>query len=239
MNMKWLVFIALIIALMITVCSACAQPDGKGGSPEKFKAGADDTGSDNSKGPKPSETGFDPESSSGKYDTPGNVSTPPEAQGAGKQVNNSGRQPESVNASALKAENRERNENTVRAAVHNLLAYGNVSGGIGSQISEMASGFNNSVNAAYMAEEKIRNRNQLVRFLFGGDKTAAEAISRQVEENRVRIGQLEGEISSCSCSEETKAMLNRQVRILSEENARLNATAGQEMSDKGLSGFFL
>lgn len=239
MNMKWFVFIALIMVLMITVCPACGQPDGKGGGTEKFKAGADDTGSDNSKGPKPSETGFDPENSSGKYDTPGNVSRPSEAPGPDKRVNTSAGKSNAVNASALKAENREKNENTVRVAVHNLLAYGNVSGGIGSQISEIASGFNNSVNAAYRAEEKIRNRNQLVRFLFGGDKTAAEAINRQVEENRERIEQLEGEISSCNCSEDTKTMLSQQVRILKEENFRLNATVGQEMSDKGLFGFIL
>ena len=237
MEMKWFVFIAILMALMITVSPAYAQPDDKGGSKEKSGAGSDDTGPDNSQGLKSSKTGFDSENNSKKYGIPGNGSRPSETPGAVNKVNNSGRQPESVNTSALKAENRERNENTVRTAVQSLLAYGNVSGGIGSQISVTASGFNNSLNAAYMAEEKIRNRNQLVRFLFGGDKSAAETINRQVEENREWIAKLESEISSCNCSEETKMMLSQQVRVLNEENARLNTIAGEEISDKGLFGF--
>jgi len=245
MKIKWFVFIAVLMALMITVCPAYAQPDNKGGSKEKLKAGADDTGPYNSQGIKSSETEFYPGNNSDKSGINGKGSKPSETPGFGEQVNSSVRQSGALNASAVAAENRVnnqntiRNENTVRAAVHSLLAYGNVSGGIGSQISVIASGFNNSVNTAYMAEEKIRNRNQLVRILFGGDKSAAETINRQVEENRERIEQFKSEISSCNCSEETKAMLNQQVRILNEENARLNETAGQELSDKGLFGFIL
>ena len=77
-----------------------------------------------------------------------------------------------------------RNQNVVREAVHSFLAMEDLVGGIGQQVSEIAREFNNSVEKTIQAENKIQNRNKLVRFLVGGDQGAAEEIEEEINNNR-------------------------------------------------------
>ena len=83
-----------------------------------------------------------------------------------------------------------RNQNAVRETVMILLALrkeGNLSGGIGRNVSAIARNFSNSVNKTIEAEQRIMSRGGLTRMLFGGDENAAQTIQSQLNKNRVLL----------------------------------------------------
>lgn len=126
------------------------------------------------------------------------------------------------------------NTNQVRLAVHALLSAKNMLGGIGPQVSEIAQQINNSVQATVNNEAKIQTRSFLARFFFGGDKTSADFIKAQVEQNRERIQQLNQLMEENNVSVEVRNMLEEQIRIMEQEQVRLTELADQERGDWGL-----
>ncbi|MBN2014052.1 MAG: hypothetical protein JW778_02630 [Candidatus Altiarchaeota archaeon] len=131
-----------------------------------------------------------------------------------------------------------RNQNTVREAVMNLLALreaGNFSGGIGQNISAIARGFDNSVNKTVEAEEAIQNRAGLMRFFFGGEENAAATIQAELNQNRVRLQQLQRVREEYD--PEFQAFIDEQMLLIEEEQTRLQELAQQELGDKGLLGW--
>ena len=146
-------------------------------------------------------------------------------------------QKESANISGSEQNNRLKNQNTVRIAVQTLLAAGNISGGIGEQISAIAKEFNNSVMAQNKAEEKIQTRNAVSKFFFGGDFDAANDIQAQTEQNRQRIENLNTLMNQCSdCDEELKTMIKEQIQVLEQEQNRLSEISRAELGNKGIFG---
>ncbi|MBN1433102.1 MAG: hypothetical protein JW931_10075 [Methanomicrobiaceae archaeon] len=147
-------------------------------------------------------------------------------------------QKENANITGLSSNNRVMNENKIRVAVQTLLAAGNISGGIGPQISAIAKELNNSVTAQNKAEEKIQNRNAISRFFFGGDSEAAGEIQQQIEANRVRLGNLDNLMNQCGedCDGELKAMIQEQIQLLEQDQNRLQELSQAELNDKGLLG---
>jgi hypothetical protein len=130
-----------------------------------------------------------------------------------------------------------RNQNAVRLAVHTLLSLGERDGGIGGNVSAIASEFNSSVQATIRAEERIRDRSGMIRFFAGGDEVAAADLLEEVQVNGARIRALNRCIGECDCNEETKAMLTQQVQNMEQEMARLQALARNETSSKGVLGW--
>jgi hypothetical protein len=130
------------------------------------------------------------------------------------------------------------NQNKVRLAVHSFLAMEDLVGGIGQQVSEIATEFDNSVQATIRAEEKIQNRNQFVRFFMGGDMEAAAAIEEEVNNNRERIQQLQQLREQCDCDEEVKSVFQEQIQNMEQEQNRLQQLANQEQQHSGLFGWF-
>ncbi len=129
------------------------------------------------------------------------------------------------------------NQNRVRLAVHSLLAMEELVGGIGPQVSQIAEGFNMSVQATIRAEEQIQSRSGFIRFFAGGDDEAAQEIEEQVIQNQERIRQLRQLSGECDCDEEVRAMLLEQVQNTEQEQARLQQLAQDELTDKGLFGW--
>jgi opacity protein-like surface antigen len=130
-----------------------------------------------------------------------------------------------------------RNQNAVRLAVHTFLAMGEVDGGIGQNVSAIARDYNNSIQASIRAEERIESRSGFVRFFAGGDEGAAAELERLRLENQERIQELNRLIGDCDCDEETKALLQEQLRNMEEEQIRLRQLAARENADKGLLGW--
>lgn len=146
-------------------------------------------------------------------------------------------QKESANISGSEQNNRLKNQNTVRIAVQTLLAAGNISGGIGDQISAIAKEFNNSVMVQTKAEEKIQTRNAVSKFFFGGDFDAANDIQAQIEQNRQRVENLNTLMNQCSdCDEELKTMIKEQIQVLEQEQNRLSEISRAELENKGIFG---
>jgi predicted secreted Zn-dependent protease len=129
------------------------------------------------------------------------------------------------------------NQNRVRVAVHSLIAAENLTGGIGRNISLIAREFNNSVQVTIRAEERIQNRNAIVKFFFGGDRQNAEDIEAEVNRNQERIQTLLRLKDQCSCSEEIKSMLQEQIQNMEQEQTRLRQLAESEKSNKGMFGW--
>ncbi|MGC9310427.1 MAG: hypothetical protein ACP5E4_01745 [Candidatus Aenigmatarchaeota archaeon] len=127
------------------------------------------------------------------------------------------------------------NQNQVRIAVHAFLAMEDLEGGIGKNVSAIAREFNNSVEKTIQAEEKIQKRNQISRLLFGGDKNAANTLQNELNQNRVRIQELNRLIFRCDG--ETKALLQEQLQNMEQEQERLRQVAEDEKKSKGLLGW--
>jgi len=137
-----------------------------------------------------------------------------------------------------KQQNVHKNQNRVRVAVHSLLAMEDLVGGIGPEVSKIANEFNNSVEKTIGAEEKIQNKNRLIKFLLGGDKESAELIVQEVNLNKEKIQQLKNLMKECDCDEEIKGMLKEQIINIEAEQYRLETFAETEKGYGGLFGWF-
>jgi len=129
------------------------------------------------------------------------------------------------------------NQNEVRLAVHSLLAMEDLVGGIGPQVSQVAKDFDNSAQATIRAEEKIQNRNMIVRFFAGGDQEAAGEIERETNQNKLRVQQLRQLREQCDCDEEVKNMFQEQIQNMEQEQNRLQQLAEKEKQTKGIWGW--
>lgn len=136
-----------------------------------------------------------------------------------------------------KVHKRVKNQNEVRVAVHALKALGNVSGGIGPQVSEIARNFENLQQASIKNEEKIEERGGLSRFFAGGDHEAAKEMQQIVQQNREKIQELKQLKESCDCTQEVKEMMQEQIQVMEQEQERLQQKANNEIKSKGLLGW--
>lgn len=130
------------------------------------------------------------------------------------------------------------NQNQVKLTVHSLLASEELMGGIGPQVSEIAQGFNNSVQATLLAEDKINSKSRFVKLFTGGDSEAAEEITQEVNINRERIRTLNQLMEQCECDEEVRNMIQEQIMNTEQEQNRLEELADGEKEKKGLFGWF-
>lgn len=130
-----------------------------------------------------------------------------------------------------------RNRNEVRVAVQALHELGNMTGGIGKNISAIAKEFNNSAQATYQAEERIQEKSGFARFFTGGDEKAAKALEQETSQNQDRIQQLQQLKDECDCDQAVKDMIKEQVQSLEQEQARLQDLAAKESKKKGLLGW--
>jgi len=129
------------------------------------------------------------------------------------------------------------NQNRVRLAVHSLLAMEDLVGGIGPQVREIATNFDNSVQATIRAEERVERRSAVARFFAGGDEEAAEEIEGQVNQNQLRVQQLKQLREECDCGAEVKEMMRQQIQNMEQEQTRLQQLAQSEKRSKGMFGW--
>jgi hypothetical protein len=149
---------------------------------------------------------------------------------------------ESLNATLRNISSGERdrikNENEVRIAVTTLLEVEDLSGGIGRNVSALARDFNNSASSIRKLEDRIQSRNSFVRLLFGGDREAARELANQTAQNNARIIELKQLMSSATLDTEVRATIEDQIRIIQQEQERLQQLATREQEDRGLFGRF-
>jgi len=129
------------------------------------------------------------------------------------------------------------NQNKVREAVYALLSLEDLAPGIGSQVSQIAQEFNNSVQATIIAEEKIQKRNAFAKFFMGGEKNAAQDMEQELNQNQQRIQELEQLREECVCGEEVKTMMQEQIQNMEQEQVRLRQLAEKEKNTNGVFGW--
>jgi len=145
-----------------------------------------------------------------------------------------------IEVEAMKEEKQQQvyqNQNTIRGAVHALLAAEDLVGGIGPQVSVIAQEFNNSVDTTIKAEEKIKTRSGFARFFMGGDDQTADEILQLTVRNRNQIQELNQLHQDCDCDPELKLMIQEQINNMEQEQDRLGELANQEKEKKGLFGW--
>ena len=130
------------------------------------------------------------------------------------------------------------NQNEVRIAVHALLSMEDLIGGIGNKVSEVAKGFNNSIQQTIKAEETIRNRNRILRFFAGGDQKTAEELQNLVDQNRIRIQKLKELKGDCDCEEEARTLIQEQIQSMEQGQDRLQEMIQDEKATRGIWGWF-
>ncbi|MBN2422840.1 hypothetical protein JXB41_06440 [Candidatus Woesearchaeota archaeon] len=144
---------------------------------------------------------------------------------------------EEMEGRSEKSQNAYKNQNEVRIAVHSLLAMKEVLGGIGPQVSEIATQFDNSVKTTLQAEEKIEKKSGLARFFTGGDEKAADELASEATKNQEKIKELKQLQEQCDCAEEVKTMLQEQIQSMEQEQTRLMHIAEKEKKSKGIFGW--
>ena len=129
------------------------------------------------------------------------------------------------------------NNNRVRTAVHALLAMENLTGGIGKNVSALARGFDNSVQAREQLEEKLQSRNSIIKTLLGGDETAANELAKELNITDEKLAELRSLGAQCNCSDDVKTELKSQIAEVEAEQARLKELVKAEKADKGWFGW--
>lgn len=124
----------------------------------------------------------------------------------------------------------------VSIAVHALLsARGLLGGGIGDQVSQIATQVNDSLASTTGAQMQIAARGFWTNLFFGGDAKAAKVLEKTTAENQARIQQLTGLLNQASTSADVKAQLQTQVQTMEQAQTAL---AAQAKAQAGLWGLF-
>ena len=127
-----------------------------------------------------------------------------------------------------------KNANQVRLAVHALLASKDLLGGIGQQVSQVATQMNQSLATTTNAEAQIQSRGFWARLFFGGDSSAADTISQQVAQDEQNIAKLTDLINQASTTADVKATLSAQITAMQDQITRLQNLANGQKSLWGL-----
>jgi len=104
-------------------------------------------------------------------------------------------------------------------------------------ISTIAYQINGSIENTTKAEEKIQNRNALIRVLGGGDRDAAGEIESAAKQNQEKVRQINTSIVRTNYSTSIKSVLSDQILVLQSEQERLINISSSEKKNYGLIGW--
>jgi len=122
----------------------------------------------------------------------------------------------------------------VQIAAHSLMAMENLTGEIGPRVVGIAEEINASESNITPLEQRIENGNSLFRFMFGGDKAAANQIDDQVALNQQRIQTLEQLMQNSTLQPDVEQAMQEQIMMLQQEQDRLANLTATERNTTGL-----
>ncbi len=132
----------------------------------------------------------------------------------------------------------DRDQAHVDLALSTFAIAGSVTGGAGPELSRLAGEINQSLAAAYQAEQQMSTRSSFMRMLIGGDREAAGLLIQSADQNQQRIQAMEQLLATCSdCDPQVRVKLEEQVQTLSQEQNRLLTLGQQEQADRGVVGW--
>ena len=123
-----------------------------------------------------------------------------------------------------------------QVAAHALMEMRNLTGDIGPRVADIAEDLNTSAGTVQPLEERIQDRNAVIRFFAGGDRDAADQINDQVAQNQQRIQDLEGLMANASLQPDVQQAMQDQITTLQTEQARLSDLARPNRMPPACSG---
>ena len=110
----------------------------------------------------------------------------------------------------------------------------NLMGDNGPRVAGIAEDLNVSAGTIEPLEQRIQDRNAIVRFFAGGDRSAADQITDQVAMNNGRIQNLEQIMQNTTLQPDVQQAMQEQITALQQEQTRLSNLAGTEHNATGL-----
>jgi hypothetical protein len=128
--------------------------------------------------------------------------------------------------------------NGVSQKVQEILENKDYQGGIGQQIRVIAQQQNEAQEQAQVQLEKLKSKNAFSRKLFGPDKNAINQINRLMDQNQVRIQQLELAKTQLANTSDQK-QLEETVTLLAQQNAALENQLNLEENSPSVFGWLV
>lgn len=126
------------------------------------------------------------------------------------------------------------NQERVRGATQVLVASRGLAGLNGEKMFQIANQINAGVGTTTNAEMRIAERGRLARFFFGGDKESSAALLGELSQNRTRVQQINQLLESQSIPLQLRELLQTQVKLIEEEQNRLQILADKEQGRWGI-----
>jgi len=114
----------------------------------------------------------------------------------------------------------------------------NPSGGIGQQVREVARAQNQFQTQVQTQLDKLNSKSKLAKLLLGTDYQAVKVLKTQMEQNQLKIKQLEELKNQLQDSEEI-AVVDKVITNLTQENSFINEKITAEEKTKSLLGWFV
>jgi hypothetical protein len=161
-----------------------------------------------------------------------------QVQNAGEEQNLNNAFQQQAEGELSKGKGLSENASEVSKYAHKLLNSETLSGGIGEQVREFARNQNESQERVLKNIERIQNRNQFTRFLFGTDRNAVAEMNQEMNQNQTRILQLvqiKDELTNPEDLENVQAFIDS----LTDQNLEIAETIQEESDNKGIFGWFI
>ncbi|MDD1718952.1 MAG: hypothetical protein LUQ25_02730 [Methanoregulaceae archaeon] len=107
------------------------------------------------------------------------------------------------------------------------------------ELDKISEGISRIADDSFVQQDRIRNRNPVVRFFAGGDAQAAGALEQDAAGYRALTGRIEEIGTVSNFNQEVKPALDKPVATLRLEQERLTTIARKEREDRGILGWIL
>lgn len=105
------------------------------------------------------------------------------------------------------------------------------------EIKRIAGEINRVADDSLRQEERLRQRNPVVRFLLGGDREAAGALGEDAAGYAAVVSRMEEIQYALNFNQELRPLFSEQAEVIRRENNRISGIATREMAEGGILGF--
>lgn len=145
---------------------------------------------------------------------------------------------ENEKVSTNKSGNARQHMSSVSAAVEGFLATGNRVGGVGKEISDIATQQKGAQNMIENALDNMESKKGLAKKLFGPDYGAIKEMKQLVQQNQVRIQQLQ-QLQNQAQNQGEETQLKEMIKAMVDQNTALQSQVRAEESVKSVFGWLL
>jgi hypothetical protein len=145
---------------------------------------------------------------------------------------------EKQKGSTNRSGNASQHMSNVSSAVEDFLATGNKTGGIGKQVSDIATQQKGAQNQIGKALDDLESKKGLAKKLFGPDYGAIKEMKQLMQQNQVRIQQLQ-QLQNQTQNQGEETQLQEMIQAMVEQNTALQSQVQTEESVKSAFGWLI